>query len=456
MSLPVVAIVGRPNVGKSTLLNALIKKRVSIEDPTPGTTRDRVSARASLEGQLVELVDTGGIVERDSDPLAKEVQKQVDLALVSADVIVFVVDVRTGLNPFDEAIAVRLRRTDKPIILVANKVDTPGFRVGIPDFYKLGLGDPLGVSAKQKVDVDVLRERIVAALPRHADAEAIPTLNLAIVGRRNVGKSTLVNFLAHEDRVIVSEIPGTTRDAVDVRFERDGKVFVAIDTAGLRKRARVDSTIEKYTRIRTDQSIRRADVVLFLVDASETLSVVDKHLAQEIEKAGKPVVIVVNKWDLAVAKKVRTGNYVEYMNKVFPGIAYAPVSFVSAKKGTNIWSALELAEQLYLQDGAKVTTSAINEVLQRAQNERTAPSPGGRIPRVYYGTQKGTHPPKIIVFVNYPEAFTEDYRRYLIGKVRQALPFKEVPVFLELRGRTEGTDRAHATPRHGSKREDKE
>lgn len=443
MSVPVVAIVGRPNVGKSTLLNAILKKRISIEDPTPGTTRDRVSARAVLEGRYVEIVDTGGIVERDDDPLAKEVQKQVDLALESADVIVLVVDARIGVTAFDQAIAARLRRTSKPLILVANKVDTPGFRAATADFFRLGLGEPLAVSARQKVNVDMLREAIAAALPNSEEADSQPELKLAIVGRRNVGKSTLVNYLAREDRVIVSEIPGTTRDAIDVRFERDGHVFIAIDTAGLRKRARVDSTIEKYTRIRTQQSIRRADVVLFIVDASEPLSVVDKHLGDDIEQAGKPVVIVVNKWDLARARKVRTERYIEYMNARFPGLAYAPVAFVSARQGDNVWETFDLARQIHEQSGKKVTTSELNEVLQRAQKERTPPSPGGRLPRVYYGTQVGTHPPKFIVFVNDPEAFTEDYRRYLIGKIREHLPFPEVPIVLTLRGRTRASEKAH-------------
>ncbi len=442
MPLPVVAIVGRPNVGKSTLLNAILKRRVSIEDPTPGTTRDRVSARATLEGRPVEIVDTGGIVERDEDPLAKDVQKQVDIALKSADVIVLVVDVRTGVTAFDQAIAARLRRASKPIILVANKVDTPGFRIATADFFRLGLGEPLAVSAKQHVNVDMLREAVAAALPPAQEAETAPEVRLAIVGRRNVGKSTLVNYLAHEERVIVSEIPGTTRDAIDVRFEKDGEAFIAIDTAGLRKRARVDSTIEKYTRIRTQQSIRRADVVLFVVDASEPLSVVDKHLGQEIEDAGKPVVIVVNKWDLARAKKVTTGQYIRYMNDRFPGIAYAPVAFISAKKGDNVWDAFAIARQLHEQAGTKVTTSQLNEVLQQAQHEKTPPSPGGRLPRIYYGTQSGTHPPKFIVFVNDPEWFTEDYRRYLLGQIRKHLPFPEVPVVLWLRGRTRTSEKA--------------
>ncbi|MEK7867562.1 MAG: ribosome biogenesis GTPase Der [Planctomycetota bacterium] len=442
MSVPVVAIVGRPNVGKSTLLNAILKKRISIEDPTPGTTRDRVSARATIEGRMVEIVDTGGIVERDKDPLAKEVQKQVDLALKSADVIVFVVDVRIGVTAFDSAIAARLRRASKPIILVANKVDTPGFRPATADFYQLGFGEPLAVSAKQKVNVDMLREAVVAALPKADEADMVPELKLAIVGRRNVGKSTLVNYLAHEERVIVSEIAGTTRDAVDVRFEKDGHAFIAIDTAGLRKRARVDSTIEKYTRIRAQQAIRRADVVLFVVDASEPLSVVDKHLGQEIEEAGKPVVVVVNKWDLARAKKVNSGQYIEYMNARFPGIAYAPVAFLSAKKGENVWEAFEIARQLHIQSGTKVSTHQLNEVLQQAQNERTPPSPGGRLPRVFYGTQAGTHPPRFIIFVNYPEAFTGEYRRYLIGKIRKNLPFAEVPVVLWLRGRTRASEKS--------------
>ncbi len=442
MSVPVVAIVGRPNVGKSTLLNAILKKRISIEDPMPGTTRDRVGARATLEGRAVEIVDAGGIVERDNDPLAKEVQKQVDLALKSADVIVFVVDVRTGVTAFDNAIAVRLRRSSKPIILVANKVDTPGFRPAVVDFFALGLGEALAVSAKQKVNVDMLREAVAAALPPAEEADAAPEIKLAIVGRRNVGKSTLVNYLAHEERVIVSEIAGTTRDAVDVRFERDGHVFIAIDTAGLRKRARVDSTIEKYTRIRAQQAIRRSDVVLFVVDASEPLSIVDKHLGHEIEEAGKPCVIIVNKWDLARAKRVKTGQYIEYMNAHFPGIAYAPVAFLSAKKGENVWEAFQLARQLHEQSGTKVATSKLNEVIQAAQNERTPPSPGGKLPRVFYGTQAGTHPPKFILFVNYPEAFTEDYRRYLIGKIRQHLPFAEVPIVLWLRGRTRATEKS--------------
>jgi len=442
--LPVVAIVGRPNVGKSSLLNCLAGERISIVEETPGVTRDRVSTIISQDDVTFELVDTGGVGIVDRGDLSEHIDRQIHTAIFDASVVLFVVDVRDGIQPLDVDVADRLRKAPlrpdekgffpRQVLLVVNKVDEAKFEPDAAEFNKLGFGEPILVSAAQGFGRTDLLERIAGELPPAPAIEVEPVLKLAVVGRMNVGKSTFVNAIAREDRVIVSEIPGTTRDAVDVRFEKDGKTFVVIDTAGVRKKARIEDSIEFYSRARTTAAIRRADVVLLVVDASAEITRVDKRLGEEISLESKPCIIVANKWDLS-GGTVETEAWAKYAYDRFRGISYAPISFVTAKEGRNVQATIDLAQQLFKKAQERVGTGELNRVLDRIR-ERHLPSPrGGKPPRIYYATQVKTAPPTFVLFVNDPDLFPRDYRRYIENRFREDLPFDELPVRIFYRRR---------------------
>ncbi len=436
MAVPVVAIVGRPNVGKSSLFNWLAGRRIAIVDPTAGVTRDRLAALVRADGRVFELTDTGGIGIQDVDNLTDDVERQIQLAIDQAAVILFLVEARSGLMPLDEMVANRLRQVGKPVILVVNKCDTPPLESQIGEFHKLGQGEPLPVSAQQNRGRHRLLDRISELLPPELQSQVPPEaepLKLAIVGRRNTGKSTFINCLAREERVIVSEVPGTTRDSVDVRFERDGQAFLAIDTAGVRKKRSVANDVEFYSVARAERSIRRADVVLLFFDAKETVSHVDKQLAEYILAAHKPAMFVVNKWDLAEAESVRTGTWADYLHKHFPSLDFVPVAFITARSGKNVKDVLNLAQTLHTQASARVTTGDLNRVLRAALEDTPPPMRQNRRPKVYYGTQAGTNPPTIVLMTNGPDLFDNTYLRYLEKTFRDQLPFGEVPIKLTLR-----------------------
>jgi GTP-binding protein len=432
----VVAIVGRPNVGKSSLFNWLAGKRIAIVDPTAGVTRDRLSSLVRADGRVFEMTDTGGMGIQDVDNLTDDVERQIRLAIEQAAVVLFLVDGRSGLVPLDELVAEHLRHTGKPVVLVVNKCDTPQLAAQVGEFHKLGFGEPLPVSAQQNRGRDRLFDRLLALLPPAESGEAPPDeepLKLAIVGRRNTGKSTFINCLAREERVIVSEVPGTTRDSVDVRFERDGQAFVAIDTAGARKKRSLANDIEFYSLARAERSVRRADVVLLFFDAHSTVSHVDKQLAEYILDAHKPAIFVVNKWDLALAKGVRTGEWADYLHKHFPSLDFVPMAFITAKAGNNVQQVLNLAQALHKQASARVGTGDLNRVLRAALEETPPPMRQNRRPKVYFATQAGTNPPTIVLMTNGPDLFDNTYLRYLEKTFRDRLPFGEVPIKLALR-----------------------
>ncbi len=434
MSMPQVAIVGRPNVGKSSLFNWLARRRIAIVDPTAGVTRDRLTSLIRTDDRFFELVDTGGIGIEDVDNLTAEVEKQIDNAIESADVVLFVVDVRAGLMPLDEEVAKRLRYVTKPIVLVANKCDTPALDAEAAEFYKLGRGKLICVSAQQGRNRKELLGMIAARLPPPEEAappEKEKAIELAIVGRRNTGKSTFINALAQEERVIVSEIPGTTRDSIDVRFERDGKAFVAIDTAGVRRKGSIANDIEFYSMARAERSIRRADVVLLFLDASVEVSKVDKQLAHYILENHKPAVFVVNKWDLMMPTP--TGKMVQYLRAVFPSLDYLPIAFITARSGKNVYAVLNLAQNLYKQASARVGTGDLNRVVRQALEASPPPLRQNRRPKVFYATQVATNPPTVVLFTNGPELFDSTYQRYLLKTLRDQLPFHDVPIKLYLR-----------------------
>lgn len=442
MALPIVAIVGRPNVGKSALFNWLAGRRISIVDPTAGVTRDRVSTVAQAGDRFFELMDTGGMGIQDVDNLTEDVERQIRHAIDEAAVVLFVVDVRDGAVPLDEEVASRLRGVSKPVVFIANKADTEKLATHGGDFFRLGYGEPILVSAEQKLGKQDLFDAILERLPPDTGdlPPTDPALKLAIVGRRNVGKSTFINSLADTDRVIVSEVPGTTRDSIDVRFERDGKSFIAIDTAGVRKKTSLESDIEYYSFHRAERSIRRADVVLHFFDARHRVGRVDKQLAEYILEHHKPAIFVVNKWDLVkdVMPTEKMGNYIR---AVFPMLDYVPIAFVTAKKGKNVLRLLQLAIQLHKQAGTRVSTGDLNRVVRQAVEANAPPLRNNRQPKVFYATQIGTHPPTIVLFTNGPELFDETYLRYLTKALRESFPFAEVAIKLVLRAKGEGGGR---------------
>ena len=435
MSLPVVAIVGRPNVGKSSLLNALARKRISIVEPTAGVTRDRISAMIEYEDRFFELVDTGGYGLDEADQLRNQIVGQINIAIEQAELVLFVVDIREGILPLDREVAELLRRPDLKVILVANKADTLKLDAHAPEFCALGYGEPLSVSAQHGRNRTELLDQILVQLAGMDHARPQQTkMMLAVVGKQNAGKSTFINCLAGEQRVIVSEIPGTTRDSVDVRFERDGKTFVAIDTAGLRKKKKMASeNISFYSYSRALRSVRRAHIVLLFIDSTVPISQVDKKLARIISDEYKACILVVNKWDLA-KDKATTEQYREYLDKVLPGLGYAPICFITATDGKNVHSLIDLSLGIFKQISTSVSTGRLNKAMEIILAER-APSIKSktRLPRIYYATQVANCPPTILLFVNNPAKFDENYMRFLVTRLRQLLPFEDVPIRLFLR-----------------------
>jgi GTP-binding protein len=443
MKLPVVAIVGRPNVGKSSLFNMLAGKRISIVEPTAGVTRDRITYTVEVGDRYVELMDTGGMGIVDHDDLTDDVERQIRTAIDEAAVVLFVVDMRDGVMPLDQHVAEKLRGLNKPVIFVANKADEERIDVNVGDLFRLGYGEPIKVSANSKRGRDDLLAAIQHKLPPDAPtvAPSIPELKIAIVGRRNVGKSTFINSLAQAERVIVSEVAGTTRDSVDVRFERDGKAFVAIDTAGVRKRKSLASDIEYYSTHRAERSIRRADVVLHLFDPRLRISRVDKQLAEYILDNHKPAIFVVNKWDLA-KDKIPTEKWSDYLRKVFGMLDYVPIAFITATKGKNVYRLLNLAQQLHKQAGKRARTGELNRVLQEAMRANTPPVRFNRVPKMYFAAQVAAHPPTIVLVTNGPDLFDRTYVKYLTKQVRDAFEFGEVPIRFILK--TKGEASAYA------------
>jgi len=435
MGIPQVVIVGRPNVGKSSLFNWLIGKRLAIVDPTAGVTRDRMTYLMSVDDRYFELVDTGGMGIKDCDNLTAEIEQQIESALELATIVLFVVDTRAGLVPLDQEVNKRLRYLDVPVLCVANKTDAVSLESHADEFYRLGRGKIVRVSTKENRGRQELLDLIVERLPPPDAANMPPadaTMKVAIVGRRNTGKSTFVNSLAHAERMITSEVPGTTRDSVDVRFELDGKAFIAIDTPGLRRTKSITTDIDFYSFHRAQRSIRRADVVLLFFDATQTISKVDKQLGEYIAEQYKPCVFVVNKWDQLVASTA-TERWVKYLRDTFRSMWHVPIAFITGQTGKNVKALLNHGQMLYKQSLMRVSTADLNKLLRAAVEGNPPPLVSNRRPKIYYGTQVGVQPPTIVLFCNEPRLFKTDYRRYLLGAFRDHLPFAEVPIKLYLR-----------------------
>ncbi|MGB0598598.1 MAG: ribosome biogenesis GTPase Der [Rubripirellula sp.] len=439
MPVPHVAIVGRPNVGKSSLFNWLARRRLAIVDDYAGVTRDRMTTLIEADDRYFELIDTGGMGIEDEDDLTADVRRQIELAINSADIVLLVVDVQTGLMPLDEEVVERLRGLQRPVILVANKADQPHFDTQAEEFHKFGHKDLICVSTTQNRNRDALIDLIADHLP-DKDEETVetPRMKLTIVGRRNVGKSTFVNTLAETDRMIVSEVPGTTRDSVDVQFTLDGQTFTAIDTPGLRKRKSQRTDLEFYGTHRAQRSVRRADVVLMFFDATETVSKVDKQLIGYVMENYKPCIFVINKWD-QLHGEVATDRWVRYLRAQFPTLAYAPIAFITGQSGKNVKALLNHATMLFKQARERVSTGVLNRVLRAAIEAHQPPLYQNRRPKIYYATQVTTEPPTIVLICSDPQAFGNDYQRYLIGVLRDHLRFGEVPIkmYLQKRKRNE-------------------
>ncbi|KPK43840.1 MAG: hypothetical protein AMJ65_04670 [Phycisphaerae bacterium SG8_4] len=432
MALPVVAIIGRPNVGKSSLLNALAGQMISIVEPTAGVTRDRVSTIIGRDDHYFELIDTGGYGIVDSDRLGDHIEQQILHAIESADLVLFMVDIRDGIVPLDETIAQLLRKNNLDVIGVANKADTAKLFPAAGEFSRLGFGEFMCISAENNLNKAVLLDEIFDRFSSSERGEpAKPVMKIAMVGKRNAGKSTLVNAMVGSERVIVSEMPGTTRDAVDVRFEKDGKTIVVIDTAGIRKKNKMADSIEFYSYVRVNRSIHRADVVLFMIDAALPLSQVDKKLARFIVEEHKSCILVVNKWDLAKDSAV-TEDYEEYLTKVLPGLKYAPLAFTTASESKNVQSVLDLAMEIFKQTTTWIPTAKLNKAFETIKQERiTAARRSNKgWPKIYYATQIAVNPITILMFVNEPELFEDNYLRFVVNRLRSMLPIEEVPIRL--------------------------
>ncbi|MFK7765874.1 MAG: ribosome biogenesis GTPase Der [Mariniblastus sp.] len=440
MSLPQVSIVGRPNVGKSSIFNWLAGRRLAIVDDMAGVTRDRMNVMLEEEGRYFEIVDTGGIGLNDVDELEEEIEHQIELGIQGADVLMFVVDAKAGKTGLDQKVTERLRGLDKPIILVANKCDGDNWEIEANEFFSLGFGKPVCVSAKNNRRRHELLDALLEALPSQEEIDKRdtrrPEMKFALVGRRNVGKSTFINTLVESDRMIVSEVAGTTRDSVDVRFELDGKTMVAIDTPGLRKGKAVKTDVEWYGTHRAHRTIRHADVILMTFDCSQRISKVDRKLCTYIEQAYKPCIFVVNKWDL-MAEHMETKRWADYIHDNFSTMWNAPIAFVTGKTGQNCKRLLNHAQMLYKQSRARVSTPKLNRIVKEALVKHAPPMASNKKrPKIYYAAQIGIEPPTIMLKCNNPDAFSKTYQRYLLGVLRDSLDFGEVPIRLVLEKRS--------------------
>lgn len=423
----VVAIVGRPNVGKSTIFNRIAGDRISIVEDTPGVTRDRIYAKASWLTREFRLIDTGGIQLKDQ-PFQEEIKAQVEIAIEEADVILFVVNGREGVTYDDEYIARMLSKSKKHVLLLVNKIDDTHLKDNIYDFYSLGVGEPIAVSGVHGVGIGDVLDECLKNFPDKNQNDYDGMIKFALIGRPNVGKSSLVNAILNEERVIVSDIEGTTRDAIDTPFTKDGKEYVVIDTAGIRKRGKIYENVEKYSVLRAMSAIEKADVILFLIDGESGVREQDKHVAGYAHEAGKPIIIIYNKWD-KVEKDEKTMNVIiDRIRKDFVYLSYAPIAFVSALTKQRVQTLFPLIEEVYNYSLLRISTPVLNEVILDAQMMTPAPTHNGQRCKIYYASQVSVAPPTFVLFVNDPELLHFSYQRYIENRLREAFGFDGSPI----------------------------
>ncbi|WP_338461272.1 ribosome biogenesis GTPase Der [Brevibacillus borstelensis] len=437
MGLPVVAIVGRPNVGKSTIFNRLVGERIAIVEDKPGVTRDRLYGKGEWLDQYFHVIDTGGIEFGETDEILTQMRHQAELAIDEADVIIMIADSRTGATDADLELARMLNRTGKPVVLAVNKVDNPEMRAEIYDFYTLGLGEPFPVSGSHGLGLGDVLEEVVRHFPaKEEEDQADDVIRVSIIGRPNVGKSSLTNAILGEERVIVSDVAGTTRDAIDTPFERDGQQYVLVDTAGMRKRGKVYETTEKYSVMRAMRAIEESDVVLVVLNGEEGIIEQDKKIAGYAHEAGRAVIIIVNKWD-ALEKDDKTMNrFTELIREEFKYLDYAPILYVSAKTKQRVHTILPKVNQVAEAHSMRVPTSVLNDLITDATIMTPPPSDREKRLKINYATQATVKPPTFILFVNDPELMHFSYERYIENKIREAFVFEGTPIRIWTRKKT--------------------
>ena len=437
MAKPILAVVGRPNVGKSTLFNKIAGRRVSIVDDSPGVTRDRVYADAEWAGRQFALIDTGGLDPESEDVIVQQIYNQAELAMETADVILFVTDVKTGPIDSDIDVANVLRRTKKPVLLAVNKVDDMHYEnMDVYEFYKLGLGDPIPISAGQGLGIGDLLDEIINLLPAETDIQPdSDAIHAAVIGKPNVGKSSLINRILREDRLIVSDIPGTTRDAVDSEVIIDGQKYIFIDTAGIRRKAKIKGNIERYSIIRAVSAVSRADVCVIIINAEEGVTEQDSKIAGIAHEHGKASVIAVNKWDL-IEKDDKTMNvFLRAIANELGFMPYAPKLFISAKTGQRLNKLYELIHMAYQNHSMRIATGVLNDVLMEAVALNQPPTDKARQLKILYGTQVSVKPPTFVLFVNDSELMHYSYKRYIENQIRESFGFVGTPIRILVRNR---------------------
>ncbi len=439
MSKPIVAIVGRPNVGKSTLFNKIAGVRISIVDDQPGVTRDRIYANANWLNHNFTLIDTGGIEPETTDDIMKQMYRQAELAIATADVILFLTDVKAGVQDDDQKVAQILRRTKKPVLLVVNKVDNMRQEnLDVYEFYSLALGDPVPISSGQALGLGDMLDRLVDLFDKETSAEEEEdVLKVAVIGKPNVGKSSLINRILGENRVIVSPVPGTTRDAIDTPFEKDGQKFVFIDTAGIRRKSKIKENIEKYSIIRALAAVERCDVCLLMINAEEGISDQDTKIAGIAHECGKAVIIVVNKWDLIEKDNKTLNEFTKTIRLELAYMPYAPIIFISTLTGQRVHKLFELIRTVWHNSAMRISTGLLNEVLIDAVAINQPPAEKGRPLKIYYITQASVKPPTFVLFVNDKELLHFSYRRFLENQLRDAFGFVGTPIRFVVRNRKE-------------------
>jgi GTP-binding protein len=435
LAKPILAIVGRPNVGKSTLFNRIIGKRVSIVEDVPGVTRDRIYASGEWLNHHFHLIDTGGI-DLGDEPFLEQIKQQAQIAIEEADVILMVVSGREGITDADELVAKILYRSKKPVVLAINKVDNPEMRSDIYEFYSLGLGEPLPVSGSHGIGLGDVLEKIIKLFPANEESDDSKLIKFSLIGRPNVGKSSLINALLGEERVIASPIAGTTRDAIDTYFSDSlGQAFQMIDTAGMRKRGKVYEMLEKYSVMRAMRAIDRSDIVLMVLNADEGIREYDKRIAGFAHEAGRGIVIVVNKWDLVEKETNTMSQFEQEIRDEFQYLDYAPIIFVSAKTKQRLNKLSELIKQVSVNQNLRVTSSVLNDIVMDAVAINPAPTDKGKRLKIFYATQVAVKPPAFVIFVNEEELMHFSYKRFLENQIRKAFPFEGTPIHLLTRKR---------------------